>query len=482
MAFLSAQNKDIHEIEKEKIEEKIQKLRYDLNSQIKIEEVLKNKPANNKKNNIVYEEEDEKKVAEIQRRKLDSQKRDIAVKIKKIRNDLTQAEKDLDREIKAEHYPYLNVVFRFTRRYPQIPLDLRFENTGGCSGPEIQAFYKETSRVMRDNIGTPMLCLTIDAIQKLYDTFQPKEADRRLRLEKEFNEELSKFKLDLRKVNPIYDLNDPGKWCGNITHLLKKLSSKVKVVNVENILRADLVFRFEKYRNYLRNKYLEGAHNKHQRVTCKWAESEVVFHGTRAENVGSIVEAGLQIPGQEDTENLKVKVASGSRYGLGIYTSPDINFSLHYTRGEGRLLVVAALPGRKFICNDSNVQFGGKCTPGYDSHQSHDNTELVLFKASAVLPCYVVHYKYTNHLIDKPLLNNDIQDSLNDPVLNHKLKKKKEQEELRAKAMKTLGYGFGPAGANFIVEAVYEAREIDEDLSNFQNMHEHQYQLDRAID
>jgi hypothetical protein len=454
MKFISAQYQDIHQSEMARLENEIKDLTYNIECQEKIVTRLKiNKP-------------DDKTPAK---------------KLKELSDTLFKTKKELEYESKMEHYPDLRVTFRFTRRYPRMALDLQFVNTGGLDGSQIQSFYKETSRVMRENLGTPMLCVTIDTIQKVYDDYQPKEADRLKRLEEEHKKELQQFKQVLTaKSNPAWDLNDPSKWVGNITYLLRKLSEKVKVVNVENVLRADLVYRFEKYRTYLRNKYLEGAHNKHHRATCNWAESEVAFHGTRAENVGSIVSSGLHVPGREEKTDLAVKVASGSRYGLGIYTSPDINFSLHYTRGSGRLLVVAVLPGRKFICNDFNTKYGCNCTPGYDSHQSQDKTELVLFKASAVLPCYVVHYKYTSHLEDKPYANT-LESLHADPVMNWKLKKKKEQEELKARAMKTLGYGFGPAGKNFVVEAVYGPRDYEEDLSSFQNMHEHRYQRDRDV-
>jgi len=400
----------------------------------------------------------------------------VRKKLKELRTQRVHYEKAIVREKGRVDYPELRVRFRLTRRYPKVPLDIVIENRGKLDGPQVSEIYRVTSQAMKKELGTSMICLVIDVIQKQYDEYLPKELDELVRLEREHQEEMKKINMSLRAEYDV-DLSNPGQYVGNLNPLLRKLSREVKVINVENILRGDLVYKFERYRDYLRRKYLEGERNRHRRTTCDWAEIEVAFHGTRAENVGSIVTKGLIVP---DRKN--VRVASGSRYGLGIYTSPDINFSLHYTRGTGRLLVCAVLPGHKFICNDHNVEYGQGCVKGYDSHQSEDRTELVLFKASQVLPCYVIHYKYTPHMREKP--RSEATSSVRyheDAVLNHKLKKKKEREEMKMLAMKQLGYGFGPAGSKFVVEKVYGPREVEEEFGTYQNTHEHQYQKDRGI-
>lgn len=471
LKFMSDQYLDIHESTKERLETSLS----ELTRKVQFQERVVAKAQSHLRSPTVSNDETLRPTAKANYTKENT-------KLADLKKSLDTERKDLEREILKEHYPYLKVSFGFTRRYPQMVLDIRFENNGGLDGVQIQEMYKITSAIMRENIGMPMLCITIDLIQQKYNEFQPKDEIRRQRIEDNEHAELAKYANEVK--NKSWNLSNPGHWLSNnINSMLKKLPKNVKVVNIENILRADLVHKFERYRCFLQHKYLEGSskHNRTSQIAGQWIQSEVVFHGTRAENVPSIVLNGLQVPGQEQSmvsDNLNVKVASGSRYGLGIYTSPNINFSLHYTRGSGRLLVLAVLPGRKFICNDKNVQYGGKCTPGYDSHQSEDNTELVLFKAAAVLPCYVIHYKYTNHISDNR--SEDPVKYHDDPVLNWKLKKKKEQEDLKSRAMKTLGYGFGPAGKNFVVQAVYEAREIEEDLSSFQNTHEHQYQNDRG--
>ncbi len=455
MRFVAAQFQDLREEEIKRLKEELHRHTYNWECQVKYHAYL-----------------------------LSTDRGDRALEVEKKRDSLKKevdsAQKALDREIMGDQYPYLQVTFRLTRRYPSVPLDLRIDGYGRLDGPQIANLYRHTSKVMRNLLGTPMICATIDAVQEKYDEYLPKEADRLERLEREHTEEIEREKAAIR-ASPGIDLNNPGSYVGDLTPLLRRLSETVSVINVENVLRADLVYRFERYRKYLQRKYLEGGANRYRRTdreTNKWTEIQVSYHGTRAENVGNIVKTGLQVPSTDP--NAKVKVASGSRYGLGIYTSPKINFSLHYTRGTGRLLVVATLPGRRFMCNDSNVSYGGGCKSGYDSHQSHDGTELVLFKAAQVLPCYVIHYKHTSHLADKPWIERGMQ-LADDPVVNWKLKKKLKQEELRAQAMKTLGYGFGPAGSKFVVEAIIPEREIPEEYSSFQNTHEHQYQYDRGL-
>jgi hypothetical protein len=368
-------------------------------------------------------------------------------------------------------FPRLVVTFRMTRRYPYVPIDLDMSFGGELDCTQIFTIQRMCQKEMKELYGGPMIFAIIDKIQQLYDDYLPAELDQLEKLQHD-----NKKLVDLAKSKYNIDVTRPQEYVGNINDHVRRLDPRVQVVNAENVLRADLAVKFERYRRYLSRCYLEGTRNKHRRTTCDWVDPMVVFHGTRAENVGSIVTSGLVVP-----DGNKVSVASGSRYGLGIYTSPDINFSLHYTRGTGRLLVCAVLPGHKFICNDNNVDYAGGCTKGYDSHFSEDRTELVLFKACQVLPCYVLHYKYRSLDIEKPIeggYRNLVEED--DPVMAWKAKKKKKQDELRSIAMKNLGYGFGPAGAKFVVEAVIGPRFVEEEIDTFDRTHENQYQRDRG--
>ena len=257
-------------------------------------------------------------------------------------------------------------------------------------------------------------------------------------------------------------VNDPTIYVGHVNHVVKDLIKNVRIINIENILRPDLIQRFEGYRAYLQHKYCNKNQPKHMRLKSL-DQIKVAFHGTRKHNVGSIVRQGLMVP-----DDVKVKIANGSRYGRGIYASPDINFGFHYSRNEGRLLILATLPGKQYICTESyNLT---DCKPGYDSHVSADNTEMVLFKNAQVLPCYVIHYEWLTDKQADPMHGIDRTD----------ISSKDKQIKMKAQALKHLPYGFGPAGANFIVEEVADPDEDDLD-EEYQNDVVNEYQKDREI-
>lgn len=86
----------------------------------------------------------------------------------------------------------------------------------------------------------------------------------------------------------------------------------------------------------------------------------VAFHGTKKEAVASISKSGLVLPGAGNN----VRVQHGSRFGQGIYSSPDPNFAALYcafffcppsvflsshflcAARDGKLIVCAVLLGK----------------------------------------------------------------------------------------------------------------------------------------
>eukprot|EP00470_Lotharella_oceanica_P013838 CAMPEP_0170197540 /NCGR_PEP_ID=MMETSP0040_2-20121228/66624_1 /TAXON_ID=641309 /ORGANISM="Lotharella oceanica, Strain CCMP622" /LENGTH=517 /DNA_ID=CAMNT_0010447233 /DNA_START=66 /DNA_END=1618 /DNA_ORIENTATION=- len=89
----------------------------------------------------------------------------------------------------------------------------------------------------------------------------------------------------------------------------------------------------------------------------KSVEERWVFHGTDLGNVSSIMRGGFKIGGRDD-----VKVANGSSYGTGVYSSHTPTAPLKY--GKGKCVILAkALIGR----NDSRNWGGSVDVDKYDS-------------------------------------------------------------------------------------------------------------------
>lgn len=88
-------------------------------------------------------------------------------------------------------------------------------------------------------------------------------------------------------------------------------------------------------------------------------EIEIVYHWTRAENLASIVDNSLRLPGDANADGSRVAMAHGQRYGRGIYTATELELGRAYGRGAAAALVCLALPGDR--AED------GRLGPGADS-------------------------------------------------------------------------------------------------------------------
>merc|ERR1712050_131578 len=73
---------------------------------------------------------------------------------------------------------------------------------------------------------------------------------------------------------------------------------------------------------------------------------EVVYHWTREENVHSIVQNILRLPGDMNLDGSVVSMANGARLGRGIYAAIDFDTGRKYGKGSPYALLCLALPGR----------------------------------------------------------------------------------------------------------------------------------------
>ena len=81
-------------------------------------------------------------------------------------------------------------------------------------------------------------------------------------------------------------------------------------------------------------------------------------------------------------------------YGKGVYFSEYPEYSMDYIQGAEKLLLCQVLPGKVFHCK--KLIHGAALSKGHDSHTSPDKKELVIFNSHHILPCYVVHYKFSS--------------------------------------------------------------------------------------
>jgi diadenosine tetraphosphate (Ap4A) HIT family hydrolase len=156
--------------------------------------------------------------------------------------------------------------------------------------------------------------------------------------------------------------------------------NNVKIARIENILKPELVVRFEKRWGEL--KVLRGQ---------QLAQPQIAYHGTAEGNIDSILDRGLLVPGMGEGTDVAHATDNGW-WGKGIYLSPDSSLSIGYCRGGSKLLICSVLMGRPY-----NVQArmdGQGLKEGYDSHIDLSGKEWVIFNPAQVLPCYLISFKH----------------------------------------------------------------------------------------
>jgi hypothetical protein len=154
--------------------------------------------------------------------------------------------------------------------------------------------------------------------------------------------------------------------------------NNVKISQIENILKPELVVRFEKRWNQLKTQRGEAL-----------AQPQIAYHGTAETNINSILERGLLVPGMGEGKDVNHATDNGW-WGKGIYLSPNASLSIGYCRGSSKLLICSVLMGKTY---DARTRIDGQgLTSGYDSHTAENGAEWVIFDPSQVLPCYLISF------------------------------------------------------------------------------------------
>ena len=120
----------------------------------------------------------------------------------------------------------------------------------------------------------------------------------------------------------------------------------------------------------------------------------LVYHGTKLENIQSILQYGFLIPNQPHPTNPNapiIRTVHGKAFGTGIYSSRAASYSLSYNTSTNTLLGCAAIPKRDRI---GTIQ------------RSHGDI-LVLPDVSRIIPLFLIDYKYLNNAGNNHLYFNE---------------------------------------------------------------------------
>eukprot|EP01123_Difflugia_compressa_P000107 TRINITY_DN10211_c0_g1_i1.p1 TRINITY_DN10211_c0_g1~~TRINITY_DN10211_c0_g1_i1.p1 ORF type:complete len:342 (-),score=35.25 TRINITY_DN10211_c0_g1_i1:80-1084(-) len=154
--------------------------------------------------------------------------------------------------------------------------------------------------------------------------------------------------------------------------------NNVKLAKIENVLKPELVARYEKRWGELKAKRGELL-----------ARPQIAYHGTADTNINSILERGLLVPGMGEGTDVSHATDNGW-WGGGIYLSPNAGLSIGYCRGGKRLLICSVLMGKPYTVNERIDGQGLKTH--HDSHIACNGTEWVIFDPAQVLPCYLITF------------------------------------------------------------------------------------------
>lgn len=306
---------------------------------------------------------------------------------------------------------------------------------------------------------------------------------------------------------------------GGLDKIIPKLPHGMRVLHVEEILRADLAKKFHAKREKMRDE-LEHMSIASLRpflppgVNARRAEDardkilapRLTFHGTKRANVPHIVCHGFLKPGTALPGGWKNREGSGSvhqaqqgsTYGSGIYSSPDACFSLSYS-GHAckatpaseyfglKLIVCATLMGRSVKVDRSFALWQeSDVLTGYDSHVANRNFEYIVFDPAQILPVYAVHmdwgedyneWHYIPHNPNewtRPSRRPARQNAGVAPTMAGASQmcpgdRKKAKEAVMARASKWFPYGFGPmTKGKFVVEDVGGISDDEEEYGDYQ--------------
>ncbi|EME80557.1 uncharacterized protein MYCFIDRAFT_177498 [Pseudocercospora fijiensis CIRAD86] len=336
----------------------------------------------------------------------------------------------------------------------------------------------------------------------------------------------------------LLTVNDTAKFvlgC-SVSEILEELPEDFRVVHVEPVFRADLVGRFLRRRQAMKEELTTFNHSQLRECVKRkdirsgrvvdsvegiaeyLSEPHVTFHGAPLSRVASIVRYGFTVPGQEiggKKSGLdKLDIRCGASFGIGIYSSPSIEVASCYAanaRGQYdvrspkdipgmRMLICATLMGRSLqVGREETRRTEGVYREGAHSHVSPNGAEFIVFDQDQIIPCYVLHIDFgaldaSKHFEEmrtnpermeglrnrlKPRYQTDYGD---DCVFPEAVRAKKAA--LKAAAAKWFPYGFGPAtGSTFVIEDMAPVSDDEEEYGDFQALRQEQeYEIQEKLE
>jgi hypothetical protein len=315
----------------------------------------------------------------------------------------------------------------------------------------------------------------------------------------------------------LLTVNDTAKFLlgRSITEILAELPSALRVLHVEPVFRNDLVAKFARRRATMRE-HLASLSSSSLRKCIKPSElrrgkdtvedmaeilstPEVTFHGAPRKVMQSIVRYGFVVPGKKigDT-GVENGIACGASFGIGIYSSPSIDFASAYaydnTRsGEWRnpadvpgmrIVVCATLMGRPIeVSREATRRTEGISDQNADSHVSPNGLEYIVFDEAQIIPCYVLHLDYGSESAKKHFeryqkqpfkaikLQSRVDCAPEREAEDTPAAKVARKEALKAAASKWFPYGYGPAtGTNFVIEEIGDVSDDEEEYGEYQGL------------
>ncbi|KAL2060746.1 hypothetical protein VTL71DRAFT_9388 [Oculimacula yallundae] len=295
----------------------------------------------------------------------------------------------------------------------------------------------------------------------------------------------------------------------SITKICQNFPQQYRILHVEPVFREDLVTRFrrrrramfeqlctlgrEKLRKCVSSERVkpQSALDNVRGLASELCKPTVTFHGTQRHLVSSIVRWGFVKPGERAGKET-VLMHSGASFGVGIYSSPEISFALHYasdqhtqTRSEDipglRMIVCATLMGCPLsVSRDNTRRTLNLANEDANSHISPNGLEYVVFDRAQIIPCYVIHFDFGPEKARQDLLSAPSNPAEWKPKVT-KIHKKLIDKELfpgeiealkqakKAAASKWFPYGYGPAkGTSFVIEEIGEVSDDEEDYGEYQ--------------
>jgi hypothetical protein len=307
----------------------------------------------------------------------------------------------------------------------------------------------------------------------------------------------------------------------NITQILADLPSALRVVHFEPVFRTDLVAKFTRRRQEMRQHFETMSHDSLRRCISSTqmrrgggdsgkamaeirSTPKVTFHGAPRRVMQSIVRYGFVVPGQEvgDTGRAN-RIAGGASFGIGIHSSPSIAFASSYAYDDAhirewrnpadvpglRMVVCATLMGRPVeVSRDAARRMEVLCHEQSDSHVSPSALKYIVFSSAQIIPCYVLHLDYGSEAAKKHMkmyasqkpqkptwkelkLQSRVDRGTQDKIEETPAVKQAKKEALKAAASKWFPYGYGPAtGTNFVIEEIGDVSDDEEEYGECQEL------------